>query len=259
MLVDDYVKYKEFIYSLLKDGIQRVDTYSQNFFDREINEILGDIDYFNEDRPKFNKEEWIQALLNDEGDEAKEIILNLPTEYKKYFNNNKIPEHINISTPNDFERISSLFFKKILNTTHIEVRKRSHDDGIDFYGEYECDDNSISVIDFMKHNMWYVGQVKKYSPNNHIGTAYIRELVGTTELAKKGIWSTNSGYSEIKIKHYSGVIPIFVTSSYYSEGAIKIAKSFNIKLLDDIDLAFWLTIIFEGDYDNYLSELNSIP
>lgn len=259
MIVKDYKEYKEFIYSLLENGIQRENNYSTLFFDRDPKDILEDIDYFNQGRPKYNKEFWISAEEEDEfSEDIDKVTLNLPDDIKIYFNDNEIPQHIRNSTPDEFERISSLFFKKILNTSHIEIRKGSHDDGIDFYGEYECDDNTVSVIDFMKHNMWYVGQVKKYAMDYPIGTLLIRELVGTVELAKRGIWSTNSGYTEIKIKEYSGVIPVFVTSSYYSLGADNVAKKFNIKLLDDIDLAFWMTIIFEGNHTNYINEFNNI-
>jgi hypothetical protein len=125
-------------------------------------------------------------------------------------------------------------------------------DYTDFYGKYDAKDDSES--NFFDITAWYIGQAKYYEANS-IKTNLLRELIGTVELAKLKIWSIDGSYSNIEIKHSDYVVPVFITSSRFSLDSYKIADKFNIKLLDDVDLIFWLTIKFSGDLDRFKEEM----
>ena len=183
------------------------------------------------------------------------IELNLGLEIKNIFRNNKIPEYINNLDANSFEIVSSLLFKKIFNNLLFEENRQGCDDGIDFYGYYNSDGEVGKITNFFQKNTWYIGQVKKYSYKNTIGTKYIRELLGTIELAKHNIWSLKDSYTNLNIKQNEAIIPIFLISSRYSSVVIDISKRLGIKLLDDIDLIFWLTILYKGNLDTLQNDV----
>jgi len=203
-------------------------------------------------KPKYKDKYWFE--INAENFSIK---LNLPIEVQDFFQDNQIPKYINKLDANSFEKVSSLLFKKIFNNLLIEENRQSYDDGIDFYGYYVSDGEVHKFTNFFQKNTWYIGQVKQYSYKNTIGTKYIRELLGTIELAKYNIWSLKDSYSNMNIKSYEAIIPLFLTSSKYSSTVIDIAQRLGIKLLDDIDLIFWLTIFYESNIDELKNDLDN--
>ena len=216
----------------------------------------------NDNFAKYSQEYLIQKLKykNDYwfkiNAENFSIELTLPLEIQSFFKGNKIPEYIMSLDANNFEIVSSILFKKIFNNLLFEENRQGCDDGIDFYGYYSSDGEVGKLTNFFKKNTWYIGQVKKYSYKNSIGSKYIRELLGTVELAKHNIWSLKDSYSNINIQQNEAIIPIFLTSSRYSSVVIDISKRLGIKLLDDIDLIFWLTILYEGNLDEIKSNVD---
>ena len=186
------------------------------------------------------------------------IELNISKDIEIYFIKNEIPDYVKELSSSDFEILGAILLKKLLGSLMIEEKKVSRDDGIDFYGQFKSDGMAKEYTDFFQTDVWYIGQVKQYKQENSISTKYIRELIGTIELAKKGIWSNKIGYNNLNIEHYEGVIPIFLTSSRYSNDTISIAKKFNIKLLDDIDLIFWLTILYKGNLSDIKNDLKRL-
>lgn len=199
---------------------------------------------------KYKNDYWFSINEDDFS-----IKLNLPHNIYVLFQDNTIPEYIHNLNSNDFEIVSSILFKKIFNNLLFEENRANWDDGIDFYGYYNSDGEVSKLTNFFQKNTWYIGQVKKYSYKNTIGTQYIRELLGTVELAKYNIWSLKDSYSNMNIQKHEAIIPIFLTSSRYSNVVIDISRRLGIKLLDDIDLIFWLTIIYEGNLDMIKSDL----
>jgi len=215
----------------------------------------------NDNFSKYSQEYLVQKLKykNDYWFEINadnfSIELTLPLEIESFFEDNKIPEYIMNLDANNFEIVSGILFKKIFNNLSFEENRQGCDDGIDFYGYYSSDGEVSELTNFFQKSTWYIGQVKKYSYKNTIGTKYIRELLGTVELAKHNIWSLKDSYSNINIQQNEAIIPIFLTSSRYSSVVIDISNRLGIKLLDDIDLIFWLTILYEGNLDTIKSDL----
>ena len=143
---------------------------------------------------------------------------------------------------NEYEYMASLMVNKLLGDITLGKNYNSRDEGIDFYGFYSPYSSIYSK--FLNVHAWYIGQVKCYS--NKIKTNHLRELLGTVVLAKNGIWVLNGRYSNrLEVKNYDHIIPMFVAKGYYSADSIQLAKKYNIKLFDNLDLFFWI-IIFYG-------------
>ena len=123
---------------------------------------------------KYKNDYWFEINADDFS-----IELTLPREIEKFFQDNKIPKYIMNLDANNFEIVSGILFKKIFNNLLFEENRQGCDDGIDFYGYYSSDGEVSELTNFFQKNTWYIGQVKKYSYKNTIGTKYIRELLGT--------------------------------------------------------------------------------
>ena len=231
---------KEALYQLFSDGekyyfaVFQVPENNDKFFQYSQNYLLSKIN--------FKGEDWFEI---DKYNFA--INFKLPENIKAYFINNEIPAYIKDLNPENFEKITAILFSKFFNNLLVEENRQGCDDGIDFYGKYNSYGKENEFTNFFHKNTWYIGQVKKYSYNNTISTKYIRELLGTIELAKHNIWSLKNSYSNMDIKKNEAIIPIFVTSSRYSSIVIDISNRLGIKLLDDIDVMFWLTILYKGN------------
>jgi hypothetical protein len=174
--------------------------------------------------------------------------------------NNEIPDYLNSLLSHtdknfNFEIICSILFEKLLGSVTVEHRLQSRDGGIDFYGNFtskSCLIQDQVMTDFLDVNAWYIGQAKYYKFENKISTAYLRELIGTVELAKHNIWATTKGHNHFDdIKHFDHIVPIFLTNSYFSRDSYRIANQFNIKLFDHADIVFWISILFNCDKDSF--------
>jgi len=245
----DFIKeLKNSLYKLLSNGIEyyfdsgQMPKNDDNFYKYTQEYLVKKVKYKNNYWFDINQDNF-------------SIKLNLPSKIQSFFIDNKIPNYINSLDANDFEKVSAILFKKIFNNLLIEENRQGCDDGIDFYGYYSSDGEASKFTNFFQKNTWYIGQVKQYSYKNSIGTKYIRELLGTIELAKHNIWSLKDSYSNMNIKHHEAIIPIFLTSSRYSNTVIDISERLGIKLLDDIDLIFWLTILYKANLDNLKKDL----
>ena len=245
--LDFYLVLKSKLKELLKDG-------EKKYFDSD--EAPDDIKFgkFTEEdihrRPDFRDDSWFSYDI-----EEFNISLNesLTDEVRKLFKNNQFVEYIEKLDYSEFELACIVLMRKFLGSSlKTDYNKASRDDGIDFYGKYDAKDESES--NFFDITAWYIGQAKFYNTNS-IKTNLLRELIGTVELAKLRIWSIEGNYKDIDIKHSDHVIPVFITSSRFSLDSYKIAEKYNIKLLDDIDLIFWLTIKFKGDLEKFKDEM----
>ena len=245
---------KEFL-AILKNNLYTLLSNGEEYFFMDIPENKDNFLKYTQEyltlQPKYKNNYWFEI-----DDKNYSIKLNLEEETNKFFINNKIPCWVKSLDASDFEKVSIILFRNFLGSIIEEEHKSSRDDGIDFYGKYTGSGIEVSgFTNFFETNTWYIGQVKQYKKENTIGTKYIRELLGTLELAKHNIWSVDNNYTNINIKSYESVIPIFLTSSQYSNYVITIAEKFNIKLLDDIDLIFWLTIIYKADLEKLKKDL----
>ncbi len=173
-----------------------------------------------------------------------------------FFNSNEIEKIIREADYSLFEELSILFMYKMLSSLVVPEFKASRDEGIDFYGKFISRDDSDSCL--FDVSSWYIGQTKHYSLGNNIKTNYIRELIGTLELAKIGKWSIEGNYRDINIEYSDNVMPVFITSSNYSRDSKKLAEHYGVILLDIIDMTFWLTVVYKGDYKKMMLELDDL-
>lgn len=203
-------------------------------------------------RPDFNGDAWYSYDIEEFCLELNNL---LPPVIKEKFTDNPFVDYISGLNYSDFELACIVLMKEFLGSSLKCDSKGSRDDGIDFYGKYDARDESES--NFFDIPAWYIGQAKYYAKNS-IKTNLLRELVGTVELAKLKIWAIEGSYKNIEINHSDHVIPVFITSSRFSLDSYKIADKYSIKLLDDVDLIFWLTIKFDGNLDKFKEEIENL-
>lgn len=243
----------------------------------EFNLILRDVQlkllkngnkiYFEDD--DFETEQfinWIDEDLKSRGDYRSNSIFTYDVEdfslslnqnlNNLIFLNNTIVNTVLNSDYAKFEELSILFMYKMLNSLIVPQFKASRDEGIDFYGKFISSDDSDSHL--FDVNTWYIGQTKYFAFDRKIKTNYIRELIGTLELARIGKWSIEGNYRDINIEYSDNIMPVFITSSSYSKDSKKLAKHYGVILLDIIDMIFWLTIVFEGNEQDMLFELKDL-
>lgn len=250
------------IIDLLSGRIKKF-TYSTIDLSKISTSLKNDIEKYFENKAKYKSKQWLNINFS-----TSELSLNSDI-VKLDLDKNDIPDYLNnllmhADKNMNFEIIGSILFELLLGSLTVERRSQSRDGGIDFYGNFtsqSCVSSSESITDFLDINSWYIGQAKYYKFENKIGTSFLRELIGTVELAKKNIWATKQGHDHFaSIKHYNHIVPIFLTSSYYSRDSYKIADEFNIKFFDYIDVLFWISVLFNGNKDNFetkfLSEKN---
>ncbi|WP_431472562.1 restriction endonuclease [Nonlabens sp. SCSIO 43208] len=221
------------------------------------------------DDGNYSEEQFINFLEEDlkyRGDyklesiysfDEKEFSISLNSKVNAdYFVKNKIEKTIKNSNYALFEELSILFMYKMLSSLIVPEFKASRDEGIDFYGKFLSKDDSDSGL--FDISSWYIGQTKHYKFGSNIKTNAIRELIGTLELARMGKWSIEGNYRNIKIDYSDNVIPVFLTSSAYSKDSKRLAEHYGVKLLDSIDMSFWLTVVFKGNNKKMLKELKDL-
>ncbi len=202
-------------------------------------------------RADYRNINWI-----DYDEETKSIYLNKDCDLDlDIYIDNEIPEYIHSLNFNDYEYAASLMMQKLLGDISLGKNYGSRDEGIDFYGFYSPYSSIYSK--FLNTHSWYIGQVKCYTAK--IKTNHLRELLGTVVLAKNGIWALDGRYKEdLEVKNYDHIIPIFVAKSFYSSDSINLAKKYNIKLFDNLDLIFWLIIFYKKDLNKLKKDLKDI-
>lgn len=216
--------------------------------DEQFLKYCNDFTSFRADYKNIN---WI-----DYDESSKKIFLNNDCAFNKaIYRNNPIADYIDTLDYNEYEYMASLMVKKLLGDITLGKNYNSRDEGIDFYGFYSPYSSIYSK--FLNVHAWYIGQVKCYS--NKIKTNHLRELLGTVVLAKNGIWALDGRYSNrLEVKNYDHIIPMFVAKGYYSADSIQLAKKYNIKLFDNLDLIFWIIIFYEKDLEKLKEDLAEI-
>lgn len=125
----------------------------------------------------------------------------------------------------EFEKnVSKEILKKLgCNPEDINITQKSIDGGIDYWSVLRLN-NSVRCLN---QEFLIVGQVKGYQIGSPIGVTHIREFIGAVETAIKGgdIFSDN-------ISAYAPIIKHFVTSSDYTDEAIKVARLNGIRLFN---------------------------
>lgn len=222
----------------LKTGVQ----YNFKVFEApsDGNQFLRLCNEFTSYRPDYKGLHWI-----DYDERTKSVSLNSGlTINNNIFIGNQIPDYIDTLNYSDYEAVASLMIQKLLGDITMGKNYESRDEGIDFYGF--CSPGISEYGKFLNQYAWYIGQVKCYA--SKIKTNYLRELLGTVTLAKNGIWALDGRYTDkLEVANYDHIVPMFIAKSFYSKDSINLAKKYNIKLFDNLDLIFWLIIFYEKD------------
>jgi hypothetical protein len=147
-----------------------------------------------------------------------------------------------------FEKFSAKFINLHFSDFAFATRQ-SGDGGIDFIGTgnfKKLQNFNGKSIDLKNKNIKFriVGQSKRYNPKNPIGPKEIREFLGSVrilqEAANPNKVSAWLGQKDVlnKIKLADPFIYIFLSTSYYSDDAIKLSTKLGIYIYDVDDLIF---------------------
>jgi len=146
----------------------------------------------------------------------------------------QLEERLQSQSPADFESLGKeiLSWYGVLNPI---VTRQSNDAGIDFVGEGRLGEltktlsSSWTVIDNCR--VLFFGQAKKYS-STVVGTADLRELVGSVSLLQRDSYRDRFGYGELPWSLLQPRVLLFITTSRFSEGAVRVAEEAGIILAD---------------------------
>lgn len=148
----------------------------------------------------------------------------------------------------NFEKFSAYYIRLHLSDFSF-VTRRSGDGGIDFMGN-GIFKNFVNIsgnpIDLKNKSITFkiIGQSKRYKIKNPIGPKDIREFLGSTKIMqdalnpnKENAWLGERNVLE-QLKLADPFIYIFLTTSYYSEDAVKLANKLGIYIYDIDDIIF---------------------
>lgn len=136
------------------------------------------------------------------------------------------------------------------------VSPRSGDGGIDFYGLLKLEnrlDNFNPLGGFDQDLcVWLVGQAKHYS--GKVGTAVVRELVGSVELARTR--GTSKVWPDLHLRAFDPVVLLVFTTGEFSEDALSLLKDSGVQFMDGFQFAKFLTDNGVGltDLENFQKE-----
>lgn len=146
------------------------------------------------------------------------------------------------------------YYVGLLGCADFRVTRRSSDQGLDFYGTHPFDKHSF--FGPVSEKSFLIGQAKLYT--SKVGTAEIREFVGSIELLRRSLYSSDT-YSykfATELKHYTLINPIFISSSSFSTDAKELCQKVGIRMIDIVKLITLITSdnnIFHAN--NELNEL----
>ncbi|MEY3787693.1 hypothetical protein BCS42_01130 [Crenothrix sp. D3] len=150
----------------------------------------------------------------------------------------------------DDVRFESLcaYYVSLLGCSDFRVTRRSSDQGLDFYGTLPF--NKYSFFGPVSEKSFLIGQAKLYT--SKVGTSEIREFVGSIELLRRRIYSSETYAYQFatELKHYTLINPIFISSSSFTKDAVTICQKVGIRMIDIVKLITLLTSvkdIFDGN------------
>jgi len=155
-------------------------------------------------------------------------------------------EAIHHLDPDEFEKLGAGVLK-LIGVSSPTATKPSQDEGIDFFGrlqmsEFLLQNHTLPNVE-RQLSVWVVGQAKRYV-KHPVGTAHIRELIGTCELARAGVWPIQeTAYSvAIPIKRFDPIYALMITCGQFSEPAWRILRTGGVIGMDGPMLAQLLAL-----------------
>jgi restriction endonuclease Mrr len=146
-------------------------------------------------------------------------------------------------TPDQFERFGSRILRE-LGAERVQVTRRSGDNGVDFYGFLSLGGimQHPPAICQLAHNiqLLFAGQAKHY-PDNPIGPATVREMIGAIALARFQVYSSEPDFfEEFKLLPYNPLIALLFTTGRFTRGAIEVAAAAGVIARSGEQLAIFL-------------------
>ena len=167
------------------------------------------------------------------------------------------------TSPTEFE----LLCGKVLGLIGVDkprVSRAARDEGIDFFGQLNIVAEKfifdVSATVEKQLNVWLVGQAKHY-PEGQAGTPDLRHLFGSVQLARAGVFATDSFTSQqLKLRVADPVIFLFLTTGALSRDAWQICRKAGLVAMDGNMLCAFLadrglgpTICDPTNYKTWLS------
>ena len=146
-------------------------------------------------------------------------------------------------TPDQFEHFGSRILRE-LGAEQVQVTRRTGDNGVDFYGFLSLGGimQHPPAICQLAHNiqLLFAGQAKHY-PDNPIGPATVREMIGAIALARFKVYSSEPDFFEaFKLLPYNPLITLLFTTGRFTKGAMEIADSAGVIARSGEQLATFL-------------------
>ena len=145
--------------------------------------------------------------------------------------------------PHAFENLCAKTLT-LLGVTSPKTTRQSGDQGIDFYGAVDAQSmfypKDLYPTIQKQLTLWVVGQAKHYLELQS-GTAEIRELVGSLELARaKAFGSCTPDLDALNLRLVDPIFLIFISSGYISRNAWHLLKNSGVLAMDGDMLAAFL-------------------
>ena len=146
-------------------------------------------------------------------------------------------------TADQFERFGSRILRE-LGAEQVQVTRRSGDNGVDFCGFLSLGGimQHPPAICQLAHNiqLLFAGQAKHY-PDNPIGPATVREMIGAIALARFRVYSSEPDFfEEFKLLPYNPLIALLFTTGRFTRGAKEIAAAAGVIARSGEQLAIFL-------------------
>lgn len=148
--------------------------------------------------------------------------------------------------PDDFELLGA----GVLDVIGVEApkaTKRAQDEGIDFFGrlrmsEFLLQSHTLPNVE-RQLRVWIIGQAKRYT-KYPVSTAEIRELIGSCELARAGIWPIQGAAygQEMQIRPFDPIYALMITCGQISEPGRRILREAGVIGMDGPMLAQMLAL-----------------
>lgn len=141
---------------------------------------------------------------------------------------------LNLLTPTEFEKFSAHLLQ-LASCDRVWHTQETHDEGLDAFGYMPY---------FKIKNKWiggspevvFLAQAKHYL-DSKVGSADLREFVGTSKLAQLKIYSKIDGrYNDLQIKPFAPLALIFVTSQEVPRTVKNMARAAGVVVLTSDDL-----------------------
>jgi hypothetical protein len=245
-IIEKFVPSFDFIH--LPKEIEDYETKGDfNFDNIDVQNILQGVKNKLKNHIKYRTEKGSLSKFgfNDVDDD---YIIGIAKSHPKYNSFSDFYYYLQKINEYDFEKFSAKYIGELFCDFSFVTRKSS-DGGIDFLGNgtftklLNVSNNPINLKS-KNLNFKIIGQSKRYSIKNKIGTKEIREFLGSVKILQDALnpYKESAWMGDInvlnKIKLAEPFVYLFITTSYYSRDSMRLAQKLGIYFYDIDDLIF---------------------